>query len=190
MRRIRYGVAMSLDGFIAGPQGEYDWIPMDPDMDFAAMMAEFDTYLMGRKTYEVAAGGPMGFGSSTVWVFSRTMKPEEHGSVTVVSEHVEERLTELRARPGKDIALFGGGELFRSLLELGQVDTVEVALVPVLLGGGIPLLPSPATRSLLALESQEHYPKTGTVLLRYAIDRSAAPSKRTLGGSRPKKARG
>ena len=61
MRRIRYGVAMTLDGFIAGPNGEADWIVMDPDFDFAAMMAQFDTYLMGRRTYEVAsAGGPAG----------------------------------------------------------------------------------------------------------------------------------
>jgi len=53
MRRVRYGVAMSLDGYIAGPKGEYDWIVMDPDIDFGALMSRFDTFLVGRKTYEV-----------------------------------------------------------------------------------------------------------------------------------------
>jgi len=53
MRRVRYGVAASLDGYIAGPKGEYDWIPMDPDVDFGALMARFDTFLVGRRTYEV-----------------------------------------------------------------------------------------------------------------------------------------
>jgi dihydrofolate reductase len=52
-RRLRYGVAVSLDGFIAGPDGEYDWIVMDPSIDFAAMFKEFDTAVMGPKTYEI-----------------------------------------------------------------------------------------------------------------------------------------
>ena len=52
MRRVRYSVAMSLDGYIAGPKGEYDWIVVDPEIDFHALFAGFDTVLMGRKTYE------------------------------------------------------------------------------------------------------------------------------------------
>ena len=87
-RRLRYQVAASLHGFIAGPHGEYDWIVQDPAIDFAALFREFDTALMGRKCFEamVAQGG------------------------------------------SGDILLFGGGELFRSLLDAGLVDTVEVAL--------------------------------------------------------------
>jgi len=71
--------------------------------------------------------------------------------------------------PGKDIALFGGGELFRSLLAAGLVDEVSVSVIPVLLGGGIPLLPAPANRARLTLRKQRVYQKTGTVGLDYDI---------------------
>lgn len=174
MRRIRYGVAASLDGYIAGPNDEFDWIPMDPDIDFGALMAELDTFLMGRRTYEVLAGTGAAGMPGEVFVFSRTLRPEDHPGVTIVGDAVDDRLDELRARPGKDISLFGGGNLFRSLLELGQVDTVEVAVLPVLLGGGIPLLPSPAARRALTLTEHRVYEKTGTVLLRYAVSRETA----------------
>jgi dihydrofolate reductase len=169
MRRIRYGVAMSLDGYIAGPHDEYDWIPMDPDIDFGALAAQFDTYLMGRRTYELFANSGMGGGGGDVWVFSHEMKQSDHPGVTVVNEDIVEKLAELRARPGKDIALYGGGLLFRSLFELGQVDTVEVAVLPILLGEGIPLLPAPAPHRKLKLTGHTVYPKTGTLLLQYEI---------------------
>lgn len=193
MRRIRYSVAASLDGYIAGPNGEYDWIPMDPEIDFEAMMAQFDTLLMGRRTYEVAgAGGGPGGQEMDVWVVSRTLRADDHPGVTVVAENVQERLRELRARPGKDIWLFGGGELFRSLLEMGLVDAVEVAVVPVLLGGGIPLLPSPAERQNLTLTAQRVFPRTGTVSLEYAVrpaKRSADPARMlSSAGARPPEA--
>jgi dihydrofolate reductase len=174
MRRIRYGVAASLDGYIAGPGGEYDWIPMDTDIDFPALMAQFDTWLMGRKTWEVAKG--FGSANGEVWVFSRTLRQEQHPGVTIVADDTAGRLRELRARPGRDIALFGGGDLFRSLLAVNQVDSVEVAVVPVLLGGGIPLLPAPAVRRRLVLRKHTAYPKTGTLLMEYDVVRDGAES--------------
>jgi len=70
---------------------------------------------------------------------------------------------------GKDIWLWGGGELFRSLLALKLVDVVEVAVIPVLLGKGLPMLPSPAKSAKLKLKSHKIYKKTGTVLLRYEV---------------------
>jgi dihydrofolate reductase len=78
-------------------------------------------------------------------------------------------VADLRKQPGKDISLFGGGELFRSLLAANLVDQVGVALIPVLLGGGVPLLPSPADRAKLKLKSHRVYEKTGTVGLEYDI---------------------
>src|ERR671912_2323103 len=164
MRRIRYMVAMSLDGYIAGPNGEADWIIMDPEIDFRALFEQFDTFLMGRRTFE-SMGGVGGGGQPGVQtiVFSRTLRQEDYPNLTIVSENPQQALADLRAKPGKDIWLFGGGELFRSLLEARQVDTVEVAVVPVLLGEGIPLLPPKAwsEQYKLKLTSSRTYKKTG-----------------------------
>jgi len=160
---------MSLDGFIAGPNGEYDWIVMDPDVDFAALMARFDTFLIGRKTFEamrrMGDAAPPTPGIRSI-VCSRTLRPEDCPQATV-SDDAERIVADLRRKPGKDIALFGGGELFRSLLAAGLVDEVGVSLVPVLLGGGIPLLPSPAGRARLRLKTHRVYERTGTVGLEY-----------------------
>ena len=173
MRKVIYGGAMSLDGYIAGPNGEYDWIVMDPDMDFAEFATRFDTYLIGRKTFE--AMRRMGNDAKSVpgiqnIVFSRTLKQSDHPSVTI-SADAESVVAELRTRPGKDVALFGGGELFRSLLAAGLVDGIGVSLIPVLLGGGVPLLPPPAARATLKLTKQRLYEKTGTIGLEYDIER-------------------
>ena len=172
MRKVVYGGAMSLDGFIAGPNGEYDWIVMDPDIDFGEMMARFDTFLIGRKTFEVMRR--MGNDAPTPGiqniVFSRTLKPNDYPGVTI-SGDAAPVVAELRTKPGKDIALFGGGELFRSLLAAGLVDQVAVSLIPVLLGGGIPFLPSPAGRAVLKLRKHRIFEKTGTVGLEYDIER-------------------
>ena len=170
MRRIRYLVAMSLDGYIAGPNGEYDWIVMDPEIDFAGIMSQFDTFLIGRKTFDVM--GRMGNAAKsskgiTNIVFSRTLKPSDYPKVRIESD-AERVVKELKAQPGKDIAIFGGGELFRSLLTAGLVDRLEMSVIPVLLGTGIPVFPPPG-RVTLKLRSQRLYKKTGTLGLEYDI---------------------
>src|SRR5262245_8549806 len=171
MRLVRFGGAMSLDGFIAGPNGEYDWIVMDPEIDFAGFMKQFDTFLIGRKTFDtMKAMGNAGKSSKGITniVFSRTLKPGDYPKVRIESD-AERVVKELKAAPGKDIAIFGGGELFRSLLAAVLVDRVEMSLIPVLLGNGIPLLPPPSGRALLKLRSQRLYAKTGTIGLEYDI---------------------
>ena len=170
MKRIRYSVAMSLDGYIAGPKGESDWIVIDPEIDFHALFDAFDTVLLGRKTYEATRqpGSGGGMPGMQTYVFSRTLNPADCPGV-IVSDDPKGTLTTLRARTGKDIWLFGGGSLFRSLLEMGLVHSVEVAVIPVLLGGGVQFLPEPATRAKLKLINHRVYEKTGTVSLEYAV---------------------
>lgn len=169
MRRLRYGVATSLDGFIAGPNGEYDWIVPDPSIDFAAIWAQYDTLLMGRGTYEVAKARRAALsGSGQQWiVVSRTLKPEDCPGVTLIGSGVAEAVAALKAKPGKDIWLMGGGMLFRSLLDAGLVDTVEISVMPVLLGSGIPLLPE-GRRCELRLTESRTLP-SGILMLKYSV---------------------
>ena len=170
MRQVFYRVASSVDGYIAGPRGEVDWIVNDPTVDFAKIYESVDTVLLGRRTYELTRqpGAPPWPQGWQIYVFSQTLPPEEHPGVTVVRGDAGARVAALRAAAGRDIWLFGGGSLFRSLLEARQVDLVEVLVIPVLLGGGIPLLETGAPRSLLALEQVQKYP-SGLVNLRYRV---------------------
>jgi dihydrofolate reductase len=174
VRRLRYSVAASLDGFIAGPKGEYDWIVMDPAIDFEAYFKEFDTLVMGRRTFEVtqAQGGGGTMPGIKVIVLSRTLRQSDYPDVTVVSSAAEDFVAELKTRPGKDIWLFGGGALFRSLLDAGLVDTIEVGVMPALLSEGVPLLPPGKRVTGLRLSESKTLP-SGIVMLSYSLNAPA-----------------
>jgi dihydrofolate reductase len=170
MRRVLYRVVASIDGYIAGPRGEVDWIIRDPSVDFGAFYDTVDTVLLGRRTYELTQqpGAPPWPAGWHIYVFSRTLPSEQHPAVTVVDRDAEATVAALRADSGREIWLFGGGSLFRSLLEAKQVDIVEIVLIPVLLGGGVPLLATGAPRTQLTLVDSQPYP-SGIVRLRYAV---------------------
>jgi dihydrofolate reductase len=169
-RRLRYSVAASLDGFIAGVNGEYDWIVMDPAIDFSALYESFDTVIMGRKTYEVviAQGGDGSMPGLHVIVFSRTLPTARHPGLEIVNDDPARVIAALKEKDGRDIWLFGGSVLFRYLLDAGLVDVVEIAVMPVMLGSGIPLLP-PGASTKLVLGDHRVLPKSGIVALSYSV---------------------
>jgi dihydrofolate reductase len=169
MRRVRYAVVISLDGYIAGPNGEADWILHNPEIDFAEIFAQYDTALIGRKTFDaMVKEGITTMPGIEIFVFSRTLRQKDYPSVTIVAENPEQIVTELKKKPGKDLWLFGGGSLFRSLADKELVDSIEIAVMPVLLGKGIPLAPDLAKRIKLKLTGNKIY-KAGIVSLEYAV---------------------
>jgi len=169
MRDLVYSVAASLDGYIAGPKGEFDWVVHDPTIDFGEVFREFDTAIMGRVCYEdmLRLGrSPAQFGMK-IYVVSTTLSPAQHPDVTIVSSDIPRVVSELKRKPGKSIWLFGGGITFRNLLDAGLVNRVEVSLIPILLGGGVPLVP-PGPRWPLIFKDSRTFP-SGIVSLNYLV---------------------
>src|SRR5918992_1008555 len=161
MRKVTYGAACSLDGFIAGPDGDVSWLHFSDDVQ--AIMADYwkriDTLVMGRKTWEVAAAAGSGGDSGgdmmkgiTSYVFSRTLKAIQAPGVELVSSDAGEFVRTLKQAKGKEICVFGGGGLARSLFEAGVIDEVGANIHPVLLGSGIPLVRDAGRIALELLE--------------------------------------
>ena len=169
MVQVTYSVAMSLDGYIAREDGAYDWIPTDPSMDWDAYMGRFDTVLMGRKTYEATPASALeAFADMDVYVFSQSILHDRVRGAHLVSGDPIEAVRQLRSESRKGIWLMGGGALFRSLLDAGQVDKVEVAIVPILLGTGIPFSPTGKISTRLSLEESHRY-QSGILLVSYDV---------------------
>jgi dihydrofolate reductase len=169
MRRVRYSVAASLDAYIATPDGGFDWIIMDPEIDFAAMYASVGALLMGRGSWDVTVkmggtGGP----ELPTYVYSRTLPEGVRDGATFARDAVP-HVRALKETEGKPLWLWGGGQLFRELATAGLVDEVEVAIIPILLGEGLPLLPSPGPTLPLRLRTQRVYKSSGIVLLTYDV---------------------
>jgi len=175
LRSVRYSVAMSLDGYIAGPNGEIDWLPHDVGLDWVAFMDRFDTMLVGRHTFQLtlSMADAAGHGQLRTYVFSRTLKQDEHPAVTIVSDDAAAVVRALREETGREIWLMGGGLLFGSLLQAGLVDNIEVAIVPVLLGRGIPFLPPIPAMTRLELTDMKQY-DGGLLMLSYDVAREQA----------------
>jgi dihydrofolate reductase len=171
MRKVTYGGAISLDGFLAGPNEEIDWLRYSDDV--AEIMKEsfrgVDTMLMGRKTYEFAqkmGGGPPMKGVTT-YVFSSSLK-HVSGDAVLVSTDAADFVRDLKAKEGGDILVMGGGELGTSLIDAGLVDEIGFSIQPVLLGGGIPAFRTLSRRVELELIEARAI-KPGLALLRYKV---------------------
>ena len=142
MRLVTFGLANSLDNFIARPDGAVDWLVWDDEV--AAISKKFlktiDTVVMGRKTYDVTVSqGSGSYPGVKNYVFSRTLKQPRSKKVEVVSEDAVEFIRRLKRESGKGICVMGGGELARSLLNARLVDQIGLNIQPVLLGSGTPL---------------------------------------------------
>lgn len=142
MRLVTFGVANSLDNFIARPDGAVDWLVWDDEV--AAITKEFwktiDTVVMGRKTYEVAASSGSGaYPGAKNYVFSRTLKQPSRDQVEVISQNAAEFVRHLKNKSGKGICVMGGGKLAHSLFQARLIDQIGLNIQPVLLGSGTPL---------------------------------------------------
>ena len=168
MRKIVAGFAASVDGYIEGPQGEYDWILIDEKIDFAEQMKRFDAFFFGRRSYEAALKmNSKPAKGVTNYVFSRTLETVDKNFVLVRGDTREE-VEALRRQKGKDIAVFGGASLLASLLDLRLVDEMTVSFIPVLLGKGKPMVEVLKEKVWLSFLSSKRY-GNGTLSVTYAV---------------------
>jgi dihydrofolate reductase len=169
MRKVVYGVGISLDGYIARPDGAVDFLFMPKDYSMGPFFKRVDVAVMGRKTYEVGlkmSGGKFDSYGMKCYVFSRSLEAGERGGVTFVKESPKELMAAVRKKKGKDIWLMGGGELTRDFLKDDLVDEIYLGVVPVLIGEGIPAFPSSFPQREFKLIENKTFSK-GLIALRY-----------------------
>jgi dihydrofolate reductase len=170
MRKVILGVAVSLDGFIEGPNGEYDWCFTDPDYSLKNFFNRIDTIFVGRKTYEMSSemeGGGAGFPKFKEYVFSTTLDKVKQGA-TLIKSNIKTEVEKIKNEKGKDIWLFGGASLTTSLMNLELVDELSLAVYPVILGSGKSLFNNIKDRTNLILVDTKTY-STGLISLTYNL---------------------
>jgi dihydrofolate reductase len=170
MRKVVLGLGISLDGYIARLDGSVDFLFMPKDYSMGPFFATIDTAIMGRKTYDAAlkmGGGSYKDSGLKSYVFSHSQPPGERGGVTFVSEPPQSFVEKLRKRPGKNVWLMGGGELVRDFLKEDLVDELYIGVVPVVIGGGIPLFPAGFPQREFSLLENKTFSK-GMIALKYA----------------------
>ena len=170
MRKLILGLAISLDGPIEGPNGEYDWCFTDQDYGLTDFFKRIDSIFVGRKSYEMSLGleeGVSGFPRFKEYVFSRTLNSVKEGAVLVKGDIASE-VTKIKHEAGKDIWLFGGAELTSELLNLGLVDEIGLAVHPIILGAGKALFKDVRDRIHLKLADVKTY-STGLLYLTYSL---------------------
>jgi dihydrofolate reductase len=190
MRRVIYSMTVSLDGFIAGPEGEIDWSVPDEELHrfHNELTRELGLHLLGRRLYEVMAywetddegWSPVEQEFAGIWrgtpkvVFSRTLESVE-GNARLVRDDIAEEVARLKQEPGEDIAV-GGAGLASTLIKLGLVDELRPFIYPAVLGGGTPYLPPLDERIDLRLVETRTF-GSRVVYLRYQrVERSGAPT--------------
>lgn len=177
MRKLILGLAVTLDGYIEGPNGEFDWCFTDQDYGLSEFFAEIDALFVGRKSYEVAQqfaesndGKTIpGMPPLTEYVFSTTLTSVKQPAVLIEGNAMEEA-RRIKQQPGKDIWLYGGASLMEAMMAEGLVDEIWLSVHPILLGSGKPLFPKSSSRTSLTLVDSKPYP-TGLLSLRYRVNK-------------------
>jgi len=176
MRKVILGLAVTLDGYIEGPNGEYDWCFTDQDYGLTEFFSRIDAVFVGRKSYEIAQvyaernNGQLVPGMPPVktYVFSKTLEKVKDDTV-LISDHAMIEARKIKNQSGKDIWLYGGASLTDSLMKEGLVDELWMSVHPILLGSGTPLFRIQDSRTKLTLLDSKTY-ETGLVSLRYQIE--------------------
>lgn len=171
MRKLILGLAVSLDGFIEGPNGEYDWCFTDQDYGMSDFFKRIDAVFIGRKSYEMSLGmegGADWMPKMTEYVFSNTLTSVKKDAI-LISGNVTEQARNIKNDSGKDIWLFGGASLTASMLEAGLVDELWLSIHPILLGIGKPLFSNIKKRIKLNLLESKTY-DSGLVSVKYAME--------------------
>lgn len=176
MRKLILGLAVTLDGYIEGPNGEYDWCFIDQDYGLNNFYKRIDAMFIGRKSYEMMQKHEMESGGEAVpgmprlkeYVFSRTLNAVKNDAVLVSGDTMHEA-RRLKNMPGKDIWLFGGASLYDDMMKEGLVDELWLSVHPILLGSGKLLFSGQTKRTQLSLIDCKTY-DTGLVSLRYHIN--------------------
>ncbi len=171
MRKVILSLAVSLDGYIEGPNGEYDWCFTDQDYGFPDFMKQVDTVFMGRKSYEMMQGmeEESGLPAMKEYIFSQTLTAVKKGML--VGEDLRTAVNGIKAEKGKDIWLFGGAGLTTSMLAENLVDEIHLAIHPILLGAGKPLFQGIKDRIGLKLLDVRSY-STGLVMVKYGLGKA------------------
>lgn len=180
MRNIVLGLGISLDGYIARPDGSVDFLFMPKDYSMGPFFKTIDSALMGRKTYDVglrmSGGKTMDTYGLVTYVFSRSLPAGERDGIIFTSDPPKKIVDVLRKRTGKNIWLMGGGELARDFLKDDLVDELYLGVVPTLIGEGIPLFPSGFPQREFQLLENKTYSR-GLISLKYARTRTKAKTK-------------
>jgi dihydrofolate reductase len=157
VRDVILFIATSLDGYLAGPSGEIDWLFTDQDYGYTEFWAGIDTVLMGRKTYEVSLSfGEYPYRGRQGFVWSRTRSGHDE-NVTFLSFDVGRAISPLKHEPGKHIWLVGGSELVAECVRRDVIDRYAIFVHPTLLGNGIPLFRTPLPGRSLRLTGVERF---------------------------------
>jgi dihydrofolate reductase len=181
VRSVILDLAVTLDGFIEGPNGEVDWCIMDPDMDFNKFLNQIDTILYGRKSYDIWGRYiPKNEDSDTdkeMWrlvhskekyVFSRTQKETDSRAI-LINDNIVEEVNRLKKKPGRDIWLYGGSSLITTFINLGLVDEFRLSVHPIILGEGKPLFIDINKRINLQIVETKKF-SSGVVQLIYRLN--------------------